>query len=119
MQPTTMPTTVNARNVVTARSRLHEVVVAVAPVARRRIRSAHELPTLDVGDDVAGPRSFAGRIARLEYPVRVALVDVFQRRDQGGPLGLGAGRLQGLHEHTGRRLAVHAEQVGVGARVRL
>src|SRR5438874_12792108 len=96
MQPTTMPTTVNARNVVMA-SRLDEVVVAVAPVARRRVGGADELPTLDVGDHVADARILAGGVAGLEQPVRVELVDVLQGGQERVPFGLGARRLRSIH----------------------
>src|SRR5437588_12587378 len=102
MQPTTMPTTVNARNVVTAGSRLDKVVVAVAAVAGRRVGGADELPALDVGDHVAVARVFAGRVPRLDQSVRVELVDALQGGHERGPFRLRPRRLQSLHEQTGR-----------------
>src|SRR5581483_6254009 len=100
----TIPTIVRVRNVVTT-SRLDQVVVSVAAVTRRRVGRADELAAVDVDDDVAERGALSSGIGRRQDAVGVELVDVLERRQQRGSLGLGAGRLWGLDEQARRRPA--------------
>src|SRR5947209_12595724 len=118
MQPTTMPTIVKLRNAVTA-SGLDQHVVAVAAEGVRRVVDPHELAPLHLDDDVTGGRLLARRVVRRVEPVAVELVDVLEGTDEPRTRGLGARRLERLHEEPGRLPAVDAEQVDGVAAVRL
>src|SRR5439155_24267912 len=99
MQPTTRPTTVRARKVVTAgqlsTAGKHEVgAVAVVAVARRV--DARELSALDLDDDEADRWRLGGRPCRCQQGVRVELVDLAQLGHDAGSRRLRARGLQRL-----------------------
>src|SRR5438270_7930571 len=104
MQPTTMPTTVRARNVVmgSCQSLLAEVG-PVTPIAGWGAVEAGELPTVDLGEDVAVGRALAGGVAGGEEPVVVELVGGAQGGEEAGACRPWPRGLEGLHEEPGRR----------------
>src|SRR5437588_11362650 len=111
MHPTTMPTTVRARNVVmrSCQSLLAEVG-PVTPIPGWRAVEAGELPAMDLGEDVAVGRALAGGVARGEEPVVVELMGAAEGGEQAGARRLRARGLKGLHEQPGPGPAVHREQ---------